>query len=126
MDEETETIDYDGYGDLSATVPYELQKDSSHVHFTLPFEFTSDMTIEVSGAIKAVINVADHYKEKGVKFKLVSSFDQTLFPDGTQSIPDTLLYEISVGEGDDMFIGSDTIGEENYWTKMDKKHWELK
>ncbi|MCK5398022.1 MAG: hypothetical protein KAJ33_07225 [Thermoplasmata archaeon] len=60
------------------------------------------------------------------KFKLVSAFDPTLLPDGTESLPDELAYEISLGEGIDKFIVSGLVGTDKAWTKKDDKHWEYK
>jgi len=112
------TIAYDEERNITTGVAYEPQKeDNTHVHFTLPFELTSEMTIEVSGAIELDINVADYYTESSAKFKVVSSFDSELFPEGSESLPDELEYGISL----DMLMGSDMI---DVWTKKDNEHWE--
>ena len=76
------------------------------------------MTIEVSGAVVLSIAVADYYKEGSVKFKLVSTFDPELFPEGSESLPEELECVISL---DDMMAGSDLI---DTWTKKDGKRWD--
>jgi len=116
------TIAYDEDRNIATTVTYEPQKDdNTHVHFTLPFQLTSEMTIEVSGAVELTIDVADYYKEGVAKFKLVSAFAPESFPGGTESLPDELEYEISLS--DPPVSGSDLI---EAWTKKDDKHWEYK
>ena len=117
------TIAYDEDRIITTDVEYEPQKDNSHVHFTLPFELTSEMTIEVSEAVVPSIAVADYYEEGFVKFKLVSAFDPELFPEGSESLPDKLESVISLG---DMIAGSDLIGGDKSWTKKDDKHWDYK
>ena len=123
------TIDYDEERNITTDVEYESQKeDNTHVRFTLPFELepTSAMTIGISEAIEP-INVADYYEEGFVKFKLVSAFDSWLLPDGTDSSPDELEIEISLGDPNDIIVfGSDLIGVEKIWTNKDDKHWEYK
>lgn len=115
------TIAYDEEKSITTDLEYELQKDNNtHVHFTLPFQLTPDMTIKVSGAI---INVADYYEEGFVKFKLVSAFDSVSFPQGSESSPEELEIEISLGEAPNTISGSDLI---EAWTKQDHKHWEYK
>jgi len=121
------TIAYDKNRTITTDVVYDLRKDdNSHVHFILPFQLTSDMTIAVSGAIELTINVADYFDEAYAKFKLASFFDSAFFPEGTGTMPDTLTYEITLGDGMDMILGSDLIGVEKVWTKKDNKHWEYK
>ncbi len=119
--DETTTIDYDEGRSITTDVEYESQKDdNTHVHFTLPFQLTSDMTVEVSGT---AIFVEDYYKEGVAKFKIVSAFDSLLLPDGTDSSPDELEIEISLGEVPNTISGSDLI---DAWTNKDDKHWEYK
>ncbi|MBW2010621.1 MAG: hypothetical protein JRI32_02955 [Deltaproteobacteria bacterium] len=118
------TIAYDEERNITTDIEYEPQKkDNSRVHFTLPFQLTPEMPIEVSGAIELTINVADYYKGGYAKFKLKSIFDSGLFPQGAGSLPDTLAYVISLGDGVDMISGSDLISS---WRKKDHKHWEYK
>ncbi len=117
-------IAYDEERSITTNVGYEVQKDdNSHVHFTLPFQLTSDMTIGVSRAIELTINVADYYDEEYAKFKVVSAFDSGLFPDGPATTQDTLEYVITLGNDTNMTYGSDLI---NSWTKKNDKHWEYK
>ncbi|MGA1825186.1 MAG: hypothetical protein ACMUIP_11050 [bacterium] len=121
------SITYDENKNITTAVEYEAQKDdSTHVHFTLPFQLTADMTITMSGALNNTINVADYYKEGSAKFKLVSSFDSMLLPHGAQSTPDLLEYTIWFGDTMKMISGSDRIGIEKVWTKKDKKNWDYK
>jgi ELWxxDGT repeat protein len=118
---------YDEWRNITTDVEYEPQKDdNTHVHFTIPFQLTSDMTIEVSGAIKLNINVANYYKEGFAKIKLVSIFNSELFHDGTDSLSASLGYVITLGDGMDMISVSDLMGVEKGWTKKDDKHWEYK
>ena len=118
------TIAYDVDRIITTGVEYESQKDdNTHVHFTLPFQLSPDMTIEVSGAVELIIAVADYYEEGFVKFKLKSVFDSGLFPDGPGTSPDKLECVISLG---DEISGSDLIGAEKSWTKKDDKHWDYK
>ena len=113
------TIEYDAGRSITTELAYEPQKDdNTHVHFTLPFQLISDMTIEVSGAVGA-IDVAAYYKEGVAKFKLVSAFDPESFG-GTATVPDELEYEISLS--DPPVMGGGLI---EAWTK-DDKHWEYK
>jgi len=123
--DETTIIVYgeDGNIDTDATnVAYASQKSDSHVHFTLPFKLTSDMTIAVTGAVELSLDVAKDYDEAYAKFKLVSAFDATQF-NGTDTLPDTLEYVISLGDDDPPVSWSDLI---EAWTKQDDKHWEYK
>ncbi|MGA1867764.1 MAG: OmpL47-type beta-barrel domain-containing protein [bacterium] len=121
------SIAYDENKTITTAVEYEPQKDdNTHVHFTLPFQLTSDMTIKISGALNLTINVADYYKESSAKFKLVSSFDSMLFPKSSESSPDQLEYIIWFGDKMKMTSGRDLIGIEKAWTKKDTKHWEYK
>ncbi len=118
------TIAYNEERIITTGVEYEPQKDdNTHVHFPLPFQLTSDMTIEVSGAVELSIAVADDYEEGFVKFKLVSAFDSVSFPQGSESSPEELEIEISLGEAPNTISGSDLI---EAWTKQDHKHWEYK
>jgi len=120
----TTTIYYDAERNITTDpeVDYEPQKDdNTRVRFTLPFELTSEMTIEVevSGAVVLSIAVANYYEEGFVKFKIVSAFD----PDSPWSSSDEKL-ECVISLGDDIMIsGSDLI---DAWTKKDDKHWEYK
>jgi hypothetical protein len=82
------------------------------------------MTIDVSGALELTINVADYYEKSYAKFKLVSAFDPGSFPDGTDTLPDTLEFNFTLGY--DTISGGDLIGVEKAWTKQDDKHWEYK
>jgi hypothetical protein len=122
------TIGYDADRNITTIptdLPYEPQKeDNSHVHFTLPFRLTSEMTIGVSGAVGLTIDVADYYKEDVAKFKVKAIFDPLLLPDGSATGPDELEYEISLG--DPPVMGDDLIGVEKEWTKKDDKRWEYK
>jgi hypothetical protein len=121
------TIAYDEDRNITTDVPYEAQKkDNSHVHFSLAFQLTSDMTIEVSGAVELTIDVADYYKEGRAKFKVKAIFDPADFLDGSDSLPDELEYVISLGDDDPPVSGSDLIGVKKIWTKKDTKHWEYK
>jgi uncharacterized protein DUF11 len=122
------SIAYDEARNITTDVAFEPQKDdSSHIHFTLPFQFTSDMTINVTGALELSINVADYYTENYAKFKLVSAFNPDQFPDGTLTLSDTLGYVISLGDGIDVITGEDVIGiGDKVWTKKDNDHWEYK
>jgi hypothetical protein len=121
------TIEYDVNGDITTNIVYEPRKDdNSHVHFTLPFQLTPDMTVEVAGSVELRLNVADYYEEGYAKFKLVSAFDPVLFPGGTNTLPDELEYFISLGIDTNTISGSDLIGVEKAWTKQDDKHWEEK
>jgi hypothetical protein len=121
------TIVYDADWNITTDVAYEPQKDdNSHVHFSLPFRLTSDMKIEVSGAIELIINVADDYDEGYGKFKIVSIFDPALFPDGTESLPDEVEYEITLGDDMSTITSGDLIGVEKVWTKKDDDHWKYK
>lgn len=118
-------ISYDADRIITTDVEYESQKDdNSHVHFTLPFQLTSDMTVDVSGAVNLTIPVADYSKEFVAKFKVKSIFDPAAVPDGSATVPDELEYEISLG--DPPVMGSDLIGGDKAWTKKDDKHWEYK
>jgi len=122
------TIAYDENGNVITDIEYEPQKeDNSHVHFSLPFQLTPDMTIEVTGAVEELsLNVADYFDEAYAKFKLVSAFEAGSFPDGTDTLPDTLEFNITLGDDPDIISGSDLIGVEKAWTKKDDKHWEYK
>jgi len=112
------TIAYDEERSIKTDLDYELQKNNNtHVHFTLPFQLTPDMTIEVSGAVELSIAVADYCEEGFVKFKLVSAFD----PDSSSS--DELEIEISLGEDPNTISGRVLI---DAWTKKDDKHWDYK
>ena len=62
-------------------------------------------------------------KEGYAKFKLKSIFDPVLFPDGTNTLPDTLEYTITLGESTNLISGSDTI---DSWEKKDDRHWKNK
>ena len=118
------TIAYDEDRIITTGLEYEPQKDdNTHVHFTLPFQLSPDMTIEVSGAVVLSIAVADYYEEGFVKFKVVSIFDPEMFPEGSESLPEELEIEISLGEVPNTISGSDLI---DAWTKKDNKHWEYK
>jgi len=118
------TIAYDEEKSVTTDLEYEPQKDdNTHVHFTLPLQLSPDMTIEVSGAVVLSIAVADYYEEGFVKFKLVSIFDPDFFPEGSETSPDELEIEISLGENPNTISGSDLI---EAWTKQDDKHWEYK
>jgi hypothetical protein len=117
------TIVYDENRNITTDLVYEVhEKDNTHVRFTLPFQLTSGMAIEVTGAVEATINVADYLKEGGVTFKLVSTFDPALF-DGTATTLDTVESTILLGG---MITGVDQLGIEKVWTKKDDKHWEYK
>ena len=117
------TIEYDGNGDITGDIEgddIDPQKDdNTHVHFTLPFQLSPDMTIEVTEAIELTIDVADYYEEGFVKFKLISVFN----PDSSWDSSDELKCVILLGLGDDMISGNDLIGA---WTKKDDKHWDYK
>jgi len=73
------------------------------------------------------ISVKDYFDEATAKFKVVCAFEPGLF-DGTSTVPDTLEFEISLGDGTDMISGNGAIGGDNEkgWTKKDQKHWEYK
>jgi hypothetical protein len=127
VDVDGTTIAYDENHNITTNVEYEQQKDdNSHVHFSLPFQLTSDMVISITGTIEDTINIADHYSEGYGKFKIVSSFNSELFPDGTDSTPDIVEYFITLGDDMTMIFGGDTIGGDKIWTKKDDKHWEFK
>jgi len=117
------TITYNGDGIITTNATYEPQKSDSHVHFTLPFKLTPDMTIEVTGAVELSFDVAEYYDEAYAKFKLVSAFDAVSFPDGTDTLPDTLEFYLTLGDDDPPVSWSDLI---EAWTKQDDKHWEYK
>ncbi len=119
--DETTTIAYDAGRSITTDLYYEAQKGgNTHVHFTLPFQLTSETTIEVNGTEE--FDVADYYKEGVAKFKLVSAFDPDPdLLDGTESLPDELEYEISLG---DLPVSESDLIEA--WTKQDDKHWESK
>jgi len=121
------TIEYGEEGDITTTgieeAPEPQKRDSTHVQFTLPFQLTPDMIIAVRGAVELIIPVTDYYKKGSAKFKMKSIFDSSLFPDGSNSLPDELESVISLSQ---MITGSALIGAEEEWTKMDDKHWEYK
>ena len=121
------TIEYDGNGDITGDIggdDIDPQKDdNTHVHFTLPFQLSPDMTIEVSGAVVLTIPVANYYEEGFVKFKLISAFDTGSFSDGSASSPEKLEIKISLVEDPNTISGSDLI---DAWTKKDDKHWDYK
>jgi hypothetical protein len=115
-------IAYDEDRIITTSIKYEAQKaDNSHVHFTLPFQLTSDMTIKVTGALEETIKVADYFDEAYAEFKLVSAFDPGLFPDGWQSSPETLDVTLTLGDGTNMITGEGLI---DSWKKKYVKHWE--
>ncbi|MGA1870602.1 MAG: thrombospondin type 3 repeat-containing protein [bacterium] len=121
------TIEYDENRNITTDLGYEFQKEgNTHVHYVLPFQLTSDMTIEITGAVMLNINVIDYYKEGSPEFKLVSDFDPGLFPEGTESSPDELKFVISLGDETLMVSWSDLIGVNEAWTKKDDNHWEYK
>ncbi len=121
------TIAYDENHNITTDVVYEQQKrNNSHVHFILPFQLTSDMVINVTGAIENTINVLDYYNESYGKFKIVSSFNQDAFPNGTNSTPDNVEYFITLGDDMTLVFGGDTVGDDEVWSKKDDKHWEYK
>jgi len=119
-------IAFDWYRNIDTILAYESQKaDNSHVHFTLPFQLTPDMTIEVAGEEELCLNVADYYEKSYAKFKLVSSFNPHDF-DGTTSLPDELEFNITLRDDTNEVSGEDLIGVQKVWTKQDDKHWEYK
>jgi hypothetical protein len=123
------TIKYDKFRSITVLgdATFDPQKDdNSHVHFNLPFQLTPEMTIIATGAIGLTINVADYYERSYVKFKLVSAFDPASPLGGPNSSPDELQYVISLGNLEEMISGSNLIGDDEDWTKMDSKHWEYK
>lgn len=118
------TMAYDADRIIATSLSYESQKaDNSHVHFTLPFQLTSGMTIAVAGALVETIHVADYFDEAYAKFKLVSAFDPGLFPDGWDSSPETLDLTLTLGEGSNLITGNGLI---DSWEKRDVKHWKHK
>lgn len=58
---------------------------------------------------------------KRAKFKLVSTFDSGLFPEGPATSPDELEIEITLGEDSNTISESDLI---DAWTKKDDKQWD--
>jgi hypothetical protein len=120
-------ITYNENGSITTDVDHQPQKGkNSHVHFTLPFQLTPDMPIEVAGSVELSLNVADYYEKSYAKFKLVSVFDPYDF-DGTISLPlpDTLEYFITLGDDANEVSWNDLI-DDTMWTKQDDKHWEYK
>ena len=115
-------IAYDEDRRITTNIEYDAYKKYgySHVHFTLPFQLTPDMTIEIRGALEETIKVADYFEGAHAKFKLVSAFDPDLFPDGWQSSPETLEYTLTLGEGTNTITGNGLI---DSWAKKDRKHW---
>jgi len=57
------------------------------------------------------------------KFKLTSAFDAGLFPDGTDTLPDTLEFKIMLGDHMYPATVSDLVVS---WKKKNDKHWESK
>jgi len=116
------TIAYDADRRITTSIAYDSQKKAgnSHVHFTLPFRLSPDMTIEITGALVETIKVADYFDGAHAKFKLVSAFDPGLFPDGWKSSPETLEFTLTLGEGTNMITGKGLI---DSWEKKDRKHW---
>ncbi len=121
------TIVYDENNNITTDVEYEQQKDdNSHVHFVLPFQLTSDMAINITGAVENTINVEHYFSEGYGKFKIVSSFNSDVFPNGTDSTPDIVDYGITLGDNMTMVFDGDAIGDDEAWEKKDDKHWEYK
>jgi hypothetical protein len=118
------TIAYDEDRIITTSLEYEAQKaDNSHVHFSLPFRLTPDMTIRVPGPLVETIDVADYFDEAHAKFKMVSAFDPGMFPDGWESLSETLELTLTFGEGENVTSGNGLI---DSWEKKDVKHWENK
>jgi hypothetical protein len=84
----------------------------------LPFRLTADMSVDINGATAYTIEVGTHFREDYAKFKVNAIFEPGLDP---EPLPALLKFIISLHQ---TVIGSDLIGVEKSWTKMDHKHWQ--
>jgi hypothetical protein len=114
-------IAYDEFGNITTSIAYKSRKcGNRHVHFTLPFQLTPDMTIELTGALEETIKVADYFDEAYARFNLVSAFDPGLFHGGRESLPETLELKLTLGDGTNMIDGECLI---ESWETKTAKRW---
>ena len=116
------TVEVDGEGGVTATVPVEVEKPGKEVTLTLPFPLLDTTVITFSGSESLIIFGVDHLKLSVGRFRMDARFDASDFPDGVATTPRTLDAIILVG--DQLYPGETSLDDEDLKVKNDK--WEAK
>jgi hypothetical protein len=101
------TVNIDSHGDVTATVPVDVERPHKEVTLTLPFPLLDSSEITITGCVSKTIDVGDHLRASVGRYRIQMDFDEDLFPSGAWSTPRELT--LSVAVGDEAYAGSDTI-----------------
>jgi hypothetical protein len=91
------TVDVDANGDLTASVPFEVEKAGNEVTLTLPFALLDASLITFFGGVNETIVVGDDLKVSVGRFRLDVDYDAAVFPDGVLTTPRDLELTFLVG-----------------------------
>jgi len=101
------TVNIAANGNVTATVPVDVEQPGKEVTLTLPFPLTDDSVITISGAQHKTINVAGYLTASVGRFRLSAKFNNAAFPQGVNTLPRTLNMSINVGA--EHYPGADSL-----------------
>ena len=112
------TVDVDETGNITATVPFEIEKPRKKATLTLPFALLDTTVIAFSGSVNESILVGDHLKASIGRFRIDLDFSESLFPSGASTTPRTL--DLALFVGDQGYFGASLLGPDDLKVKQNK------
>jgi len=113
------TMNIDASGNVTASVPFDVDKPGKEVTLTLPFPLLNTSVITISGGQNRTINVAPYLKASVGRYRIEAIFSGAAFPAGVNTLPRTLSLSVTVGT--EAYPGSDSLNASKL--DIDGKHW---
>lgn len=91
------SVEVDADGNVSTSLPFEVEKPGKEVTLTLPFPLLATSVIDITGAVSQSIQAVDHLRPSVGRYRIKATLDPAQFPDGAATTPRTLDAVILLG-----------------------------